>query len=264
MVTLNEEMLMKRVILTTCGTSLFQTSCWDIEGSNGKKLNEKSFSDMDEDKRREYELESRSVLTGKIGEDISASFDLLSWDELAYLRDLPAELASLRAIQEYCKSHEEPLGEGDKAILLHSDNDEGRYCAAMIHNVLTNNNLLPEVEIDELEVGGLDPTDFEEFGHALSDIWHECIQRFQRDEDTRYIFNLTGGYKGVAILLGAFAYSKGLDTRIFYIYEETNYETISIMGFDNTKSNKKERFYADAFNIKDNLHKQPPGSPTPV
>ena len=221
---------MKRIILTTCGTSLFQTSCWEY-----KNLNDKHPSQMGDKAEREKheklcETYLRLAKDGK--EDISSSFDRTPWDNLKYLRDLPAELASLRVIRYYFEKHGEPLGNGDKVILLHSDNEDGKYCAEMIYNVLVTKNLLPGVNIDKWEVNGLDPTDFETFGHALQDIWQGSIQRFPRDKDTQYIFNLTGGYKGIAIILGAFAELKGLDTRIFYLYEKTNYETISIMYFD--------------------------------
>lgn len=225
---------MNRTILTTCGTSLFQTSCWKYKG-----LNDKYPSQMEDKAEREaYERKCEAWLVrlarGEDEGDLPSSFDRTSWDNLSYLRDLPAELASLRVIKNYFEKHGEPLGKGDKIILLHSDNDDGKYCAEMIHKVLTDeeSKLLHKVEIDEWEVKGLDPTDFEEFGRALSDIWQESIQRFPRDKDTQYIFNLTGGYKGVAILLGAFAELKGLDTRIFYLYEEANYEAISVMYFD--------------------------------
>lgn len=234
MVTLNREVNMKRIILTTCGTSLLQTSCWDLDGCDGKKLNAKSLSDLDDDNKKEYELTCRNVLTANINlpENISASFDRSSWDDLGYLSDLPAELASLRAIQECYKSREEHLGNGDKVILLHSDNKDGKYCEKVIYNVLNDNDLLNGVEIDECEVKGLDPTDCEKFGDALSNIWHKSFQQFKDDDDIQYIFNLTGGYKGIAITLGAFAYFKGLDTHIFYLYEETGYKQISIMYFD--------------------------------
>lgn len=255
---------MKRIILTTCGTSLFESSCWKIDVSEGKKLNSKSLSQMETDsKRRKYEVTCKTILTEilKEGKEINPKdFDDSSWNKLKYLRDLPAELASLRAIQVYfAGENHEPLGENDKVILLHSNNEEGMFCANTIEDVLTNTgdyNLLPGVEIDKWEVEGLDPTDFEGFGISLKDIWSKCIGRFEYEDGTEYIFNLTGGYKGVTIILGAFAYMMGTNLQIFYIYKETNYESVSIMGFDNTKSDKKERFCADVFKVDDQSHRQ--------
>lgn len=246
---------MTRIILTTCGTSFFQTSCWEYKGLNAKYPSQTE----DKETREEHEklCEAYLGLARDEGEDISSYFDRVPWDELSYLRDLPAELASLRAIQVYFENREdeEPLGKGDKVILLHSDNEDGKYCAEMICKVLTDKkfNLLPEVEIDSWEVVGLDPADSDEFMGALSNIWVRCVRQFPEDGGTRYIFNLTGGYKGIAILLGAFAYLKGLDTSIFYLYEETNYEQISIMGFN--KSEKEKRFCAGYFNIGDKKSK---------
>ena len=257
---------MRRIILTTCGTSLFRTSCWKLETMDRmdrkKKLNEEHISKMDRAERGEYELVCRNILetARKKGEDISSSFDTVSWENMTCLRYLPAELASLRAIQVYFKSRKEPLGEGDKVILLHSDNDEGSYCAETIHKVLKKFDLLSGVEIDTWEVKGLDPRDFGEFGSALENIWSECIQRFPQEDSTEYIFNLTGGYKGTAILLGAFAYLRGLDTRIFYLHGETNYEQISIMGFDKSKC-KEERFCAGYFDIRNRKSKPIFGTP---
>ena len=261
MVTLNEDEHMKRIILTTCGTSLFQTSCWKYNG-----LNAKYPSQMENKHDRDaYEKKCETQLElARDGEkDIAPYFDRTPWDNLDYLRDLPAELAALRAIQVYFENHE-PLGEEDKIILLHSDNEDGKYCAETIHKVLTNKkfSLLSKVrDIKLWEVPGLDPSNFKEFGDALKNIWHECIQRFPREENTQYIFNLTGGYKGTAILLGAFAYSKGKDTRIVYIHEETDYKTLSIMGFDNTKANEQDRFYADSADITNPSHRPLIGDP---
>ena len=266
MVTLIRMSYMTRIILTTCGTSLFQTSCWKYKDLDTKYSSQ--IEDMNERDKQEKLCETWLGLARDDNEDISSSFDRTPWDNSDYRRDLPAELASLRAIQVYFESlkDEEPLGKGDKVILLHSDNKDGKYCAEMIHKVLTDEEfkLLPEVEIDEWEVKGLDPADSDEFISALSSIWSGCIQQFPKKNEntTEYIFNLTGGYKGVAILLGAFAYSNGLDVSIFYLYEETNYEVISIIEFDNTEPDKNKRFRVSSVDVNGHRRNPPHGDPT--
>ena len=115
---------MSRTIITTCGTSLFQSSCWKYGG-----LNKKQPSKMDEMDRRNYEIKCRGFLKQAMedNDDISTGFDRFSWDNIDYLRDLPAELASVRAIQIHF-SKLTSLDKGDKIVLLHSSNEEGKYC----------------------------------------------------------------------------------------------------------------------------------------
>jgi putative CRISPR-associated protein (TIGR02619 family) len=224
---------MKRVIITTCGTSLLQSSCWDIG-----PIKDKHFSQMkDEDERQKHELKCKTVLTAtrEDGANISEKFNRFSWDNINYLRDLSAELASIRAIQMFFKeSTEGMLGKDDIIILLHSNNKDGKFCAERLHEILTNKSLilLPEVQVKQWQVEGLDPRDSREFEKALNEIWSQSIKNFPRINEIQYIFNLTGGYKGVAILLGAFAYAKGLDAKIFYLYEESEYKNIAIIDFN--------------------------------
>lgn len=221
---------MSRTIITTCGTSLFKSCCWRYGG-----LCDKSFLDMESEKERmDYESTCNSRLKRALEEDydLSKEFEPFSWENLAYMKDLPAELASLMAIKIYFdNSQKGSLGDGDRVILIHSDNKEGSFCANVIYNVLKEKNLLPGIEIEKWQIIGLDPSDAERFGSALLEIWQKSITKFEENENEEYIFNLTGGYKGVAILLGAFAYINAC-AKIFYLYEETNYEKIIVMFFD--------------------------------
>ncbi len=256
---------MSRTIITTCGTSLFQSSCWSYNSLNEKQLLE------DELDRREHEKKCESTLMeamdNKKESEVSASFDhTVSWNDPEYLRELPAELASLRAIQIYFDSKEinKPLGKGDKVILLHSDNKKAKFCAEILCTVLNNKdfNLLPEVKIDKWQVMGLDPQDFSEFVNALKSIWKQIIEKPLKD-DTKYIFNLTGGYKGVSILLGGIAYYLS-KVDIFYLHENTVFEEIAIMGF-NKSEEKENRFYTGSFNFKKRkFMSSPPGGYSPL
>ncbi|OEU43543.1 hypothetical protein BGV40_03510 [Methanosarcina sp. Ant1] len=221
---------MPRTIITTCGTSLFKSCCWRYGG-----LCDNSFLGLGSEKERmDYESTCNSKLKEALEKDcdLSKEFEPFSWENLAYMKDLPAELASLKAIKIYYdNSQKGSLGNGDKVILLHSDNKEGSFCANVIYNVLKENNLLPGIEIEKWPIIGLDPSDAERFGSALLEIWQKSITKFEENENEEYIFNLTGGYKGVGILLGAFAYINAC-AKIFYLYEETNYEKITVMSFD--------------------------------
>lgn len=254
---------MTRTIITTCGTSLLKSSCWNLE-----RLNEKHLSQMrDEEERRKHELKCMYILSEAKEDkaDISKKFDRFSWDNLLYLRDLPAELASLRAIQIYFESRlsetKKPLGTGDKIILLHSDNDEGRFCGNMLYNILSNSNFFPGVKIDTpWEVKGLDPRDSADFGNALLSIWRKIIKI--NGTDTKYIFNLTGGYKGISIMFGGVAYHLS-NVPIFYLHEETNFEQIFIMGFNKKEEDMEKWFSVGSFNILERKTKPSFGSYDP-
>jgi len=251
---------MKRVIITTCGTSLLQSNCWDIEPIKGKH-----FSEMeDEVEREEHKFNCKTVLKAARDAEVNFSekFNLLSWENRNYLRDLPAELASLRAIQMYFEAPKmEKLGSDDKIILLHSDNKDGTFCAKRLHEILINNKLIPTVEIELWEIVGLDPKNPKCFGNALKNIWSRCLLEFPIQNTTKYVFNLTAGYKGTAVLLGGFSYHIGRKANIFYLHEETAYKYISITGFDVTKSPFEERFQASYFDLEKNEYFKSPEGP---
>ena len=250
---------MKRVIITTCGTSLLQSSCWDIE-----RIINKHFSEMkDEVEREKHEFNCKIVIKAarNAGVNFSEKFNRCSWDNRNYLRDLPAELASLRAIQMYFEGPKmEKLGSDDKIILLYSDNRDGKFCAELLHEIMIAENLIPEVGIDLWKITGLDPKNPKGFGNALKNIWSKCLLEFPIQNTTKFVFNLTAGYKGTAVLLGGFSYRIGRIANIFYLHEETAYKYISIIGFDVTKSSFEERFQAGYFDIeKKEYFKSPEG-----
>jgi len=250
---------MKRIIITTCGTSLLKSSCWDIG-----PIKDKHFSQMkDEDEKQKHEFNCRTVLNAarESGVNISEKFNRFSWDNRKYLRDLPAELASLRAIQMYFEGPKmEKLGSDDKIILLYSDNKDGKSCAELLHEIMIENKLIPEVEIELWKITDLEPKNPKGFGNALKNIWNRCLLEFPIQNTTKYVFNLTAGYKGTAVMLGGFSYYIGRMANIFYLHEETAYNYISIIGFDVTKSSFEERFQAGYFDIeKKEYFKSPEG-----
>ncbi|AKB40298.1 MULTISPECIES: putative CRISPR-associated protein [Methanosarcina] len=274
---------MPRIIITTCGTSLFKSCCWKYG-----ELCKDSLSEMkDEQERMGYESVCNSKLKQALndGIDLAKEFDPSAWEDL-YLRDLPAELASLRAIQlclEGIKSkpplgeddkilnsnphprlrkteNEPPLGEDDKIVLLHSDNEEGRYCAMILSNILKDYDLLSDVQICEpWEVKGLDPSDLYQFEKALKHLWKDLISKF--DGINEYIFNPTGGYKALSILFGAAAYHFS-KVRVFYLHENTSYSEISEIWFDSI-GEPSEWLNACTHDIKNPKYKPSRGSPCP-
>lgn len=242
---------MPRTIITTCGTSLLKSCCWKYAD-----LSERHLSQMKDEKEKiEYQLECNTILkevAKKREPYFYKQFNRFSWDNVSYIRDLPAELASLRAMQLYFEKINKPLEKDDKLILLSSDNDEGEFCSKIIHNILTNCGLLNEVTVELLKIEGLDTRKSENFVSALQTIWVKIVRISDRN-NIEYIFNLTGGYKGVAILFGGAAYLLS-KVNIFYLHEDTNLDfgDISIFHFDKTECNEK-RFSSSIYNAKEDI-----------
>ncbi len=172
------------------------------------------------------------------GETFAERFDEVSWNNLDRLRDLPAELASLRVIQTFCKNNiKKPLGVNDKLLLLYADNDNAIFCAKVLYQVLKSHELLGGVDMaDSLwKVEELDPKDTKKFVKSIEKLWPELIKRMpwqNEDVGVKYYLNLTGGYKSTVMLLACFAYLKGTeDTHIFYLNEESGKDVL-ILGFD--------------------------------
>jgi len=202
-------------------------------------------------KKRAHELECMDVHEDAIVNkpDLYDDFDTLFWEEVKYLRYLPAELASLRAIEIYFEKKKglQPLGKDDKIRLLHSTNACGTYCATLLREVIVSKNLLSDVNVELLPVEGLDPSDDDKFITALQNIWTRCVEIFGSNNKTDYIFNLTGGYKSVATFFGGAAYFID-NVQIFSVHEETNFERICMMKFSKT-GEIAGRFNASTFDV---------------
>lgn len=252
---------MTRTILTTCGISLLQSSCWEYRG-----LYKASLSTMSSIEQKDHELHCMDVIEEARDNkyDLYADFKPKFWEEVEYLRYLPAELASLRAIQICLETDKksQPLGEGDEIRLLHSTNEYGIYCAEILLKVIKTKELLFNVDVKLLPVEGLDPSDAGKLGKALRNIWAKCVEIWDGDDNKKYIFNLTGGYKNVATLFGGAAYFIG-NVQIFYLHEDTNFNEISIMGFDKDAEFKK-RLCTGSFDIIKRKFDQTPGMITAI
>ena len=230
---------MSRIIVTTCGTSLYTSSCW--VGLNDPPLSTISLEDQRTLRKKQSKCEGAIMEAQRedpTGDTFAKSFDTVSWDNLDRLRDLPAELASLRVIQTFCKNKiKKQLGVNDKLLLLHADNVDAIFCAEVLHRVLKSHKLLGEVDMaDSLwKVPELDPKNTEKFVKSIEKLWPELIKKMpwqNEDVGIKYYLNLTGGYKSTVMLLACFAYLKGTeDTHIFYLNEESGKDVL-ILGFD--------------------------------
>jgi len=221
---------MSKIILTTCGTSLFTSSCWKIE-----QLNEQPLSVINKD--TEVQLQKAvcdSVIRNQINngpEYLAKYFDVTSWNDINRLRDLPAELASLKAILQLLINKNKPLTEEDKIVLLSSATVNGIYCAKVTENVLKGLNNFPTKNIETIIEAKLDPDLTGGFGEAINNLW----KNYNKPKDDTYVyFNLTGGYKPVGYILTAVAY-KLTKTRsqIFYLNEDSSSDELLCFGFDN-------------------------------
>jgi len=233
-----------RIILTTCGTSLYTSSCW--KGLNDPPISTISLEDQKTIRKRQSKCEGLIMDAQKedpTGETFAQSFDAVSWNNLDRLRDLPAELASLRVILESLKSKNEGLDQEDKIILLHSDNNNGRFCASVIKLVLEKQ--LQGVVIKPDKINGLDPVSAQQLVDALKTTWKTYYNMLSRNSD-KFIFNLTGGYKATSLILAAlsalFALSADVsssgvpDITITYLHESAPPDNLFNIYWDKEKS----------------------------
>jgi putative CRISPR-associated protein (TIGR02619 family) len=217
---------MSGIILTTCGTSLLESSCWIADDTNLKPI-----SSLSERSSREEMKVQWSNWINLYKDQLIEKFNINCWNNTNMLIDLPAELASLKAIKMYFESSNinRPLSSEDRVILLHSDNHEGIFCAQKLEELIRNKNLLNPSDIERKVIANLNPADRDRFGRALRETLNYA--RGLRRDNNEVILNLTGGYKALAILLAGFAREK-TGIRIFYLHEEAGYDQIYDMVFE--------------------------------
>lgn len=223
---------MSRVILTTCGTSLFTSNCWKDVSSSPSIFQLKSPNKEDQEKcYRDFTMRYKN--NDPSGESLAKKFDIEVWQDSSKITWLPAELASLKVIKLFCENNNIPLSSSDKLILLHADNEDAIYCANVIHKVLTINKLLNDVMIESLwKVNELDPANVDIFRNSMERLWVDLAKKMPYQENIRYYLNLTGGYKATVMLFACIAYAKGfVDAYIFYLNEESGLEVL-VMCFN--------------------------------
>ena len=222
---------MSRIIYTTCGTSLFTSNCW--RGISDTDSIFKSQSPEREDHEKRYrDFTQKEMNNDATGRSLVDKFDKDVWEDDSKITWLTAELASLKAILKFFKSKNEPLDKSDEIILIHSDNYEGKFCAQVIDMIL-NEKINVGCPVERKEFKGLDPQNADSFNKALKEIWEFCRNYIHNNSNDTHIFNLTGGYKGTAILLGGLVYKEHATSNIviFYLHETTDYQNIAVNGY---------------------------------
>lgn len=225
---------MGRTIVTTCGTSLLSSGCWSLAGIE-------SLVGLKDDDRIVCEGINKGVIVEQMknnlsGETMAQAFKKSDWETLTCLQNLPAELASLRVYVEVLKQTSSiTLGSGDKIVLLYSTNEEGKYCAKVLEIVLKQ--LFSEVIISCDPIEHLDPVDFNKFGDALTTIWGNYGKTINTEHNAanRIIFNLTGGYKAIVMVLAALcAANPAIPVSIIYLHESAPPNNLFVMNFQGT------------------------------
>lgn len=234
----------QKIIFTTCGKSLLtNSSCWAIAGI--RRLSQaKDATDRDEARALNEAIIKNYVPTDKTklneaADSLAGMFIDACWrnDDLV---DLPAELASLRALEKKV----DPSGNNtvEKIVLIHSADGEGAFCAKVIGKILERmKNLTPAlfvnkaINIESLDIPLLDPMRPSQFNSGLKGIWSLCLGEVLKKEalEKEIIFNLTGGYKAMSITLAGLAATRqDLPITIAYLHETATLEGIHTAYFN--------------------------------
>lgn len=180
--------------------------------------------------------------TGQLDSDpcnLASKFDMKAWSNRALLVDLPAELASLKALYEY---QEKAGGKVDRLVFLHSDRGESLQAYQVLREIIVGENLFPDTPVDRIEdwpIRGLDPANAAQFGEALQQIWTKLVADVNSaGNNDEFIFNLTGGYKALSVVLGGYAYiDRGYPRiKVAYLYEGVDSGEITFVGFSHEGS----------------------------
>jgi len=225
---------MPRVIITTCGTSLLTSNCWRGISDTSSILS----PDLKNDPAKRAELEksyteyTQDYLKTTKPKELARQFDINVWRDTNDILKLPAELASLRAMQLFLTHKKITLTKNDRLILLCSDTEEGKFCAKVLWYVLKKHKLLEPICIPKPRtILKLDPARPNDFQKAVRKLWSNPPIKIN-DENNKYYFNITGGYKVTGALLTGFAYFLGSRRAYLFYLNEASYKEILVMGFD--------------------------------
>jgi len=225
---------MPRVIITTCGTSLLTSNCWRGISDTSSILSPALKNDPEERVRLEirYTAYTQDFLRNTNHEELARQFDINVWRDTDDILKLPAELASLRAMQLFLTDNDITFTNNDRLILLCSDTEEGKFCAEVLWYVLDKHRLLEPICIPEpIIVPNLDPARPDDFRKAVSELWSNPPIEIN-NENNKYYFNITGGYKVTGALLTGFAYFLSFPRAYLFYLNEASYKEILVMGFD--------------------------------
>lgn len=208
---------MKNRIIMTVGTSLLSSACWDIaEVDTYEGITKESL-------KRETEANNRDILENQSTEELKRAFVPSIWESKNPLRDLPAEMATLRLLVDLinsCDTPEERLTTDDELFLLHSDNTDGSTCAKVQESLLKV--LLPTVVITRKPIANLDPADKSQLQNALKEVAEQCAAWLQPTEPMKIYLNLTGGYKATSMVIASLATRLGRPATIVYGHESSD------------------------------------------
>ena len=179
----------------------------------------------------------KNWISGQLGSNpckLASKFDIKVWNNRALLVDLPAELASLKALHEYQKKAGCKVG---RLVFLHSDRGEALQAYQVLREIIVGEHLFPDTPLEKIEgwpIRGLDPGKAAQFGKALQQIWGKlAADANHAGNDDEFIFNITGGYKALSVVLAGYAYiDRGYPRiRIAYLYEGVASGEITFVGF---------------------------------
>ncbi|MBM4289675.1 MAG: hypothetical protein FJ135_16305 [Deltaproteobacteria bacterium] len=177
--------------------------------------------------------------------DLANNFAKACWNDINLIGKLSAELASLRALEHYYETElnpPQPLGQGDQAIFIHSNNEQGRFCANCIRVIFEKFELMPDVTLQFEEISDLDPQFPMEFQGALQTLWSFCLGISEEmPVNDRLIFNLTGGYKVMGLVLASLSTIAPVRPSIIYLHETTAAEQLHIYCYDDRARPPHER-----------------------
>ncbi len=217
---------MNNRIIMTVGTSLLASACWNIDGITSYEKAKNSDGKYDEHRLRSLEVKNREALWKKTEQDLLTPgvFKDEIWHDMAPLRDLPAEMATLRLLVDLINADPDQnnkLKAGDELYLLHSDNNAGSNCAEVEKKLLRS--LLPTgLHVRNEPIANLDPADKSQLQVALKDVMEKCAAWLQPAEPMKVWLNLTGGYKATSMVISSVATRLAQPVTIVYGHESSD------------------------------------------
>lgn len=237
---------MKKVILTTVGTTTLSAGCWQWPGVGA--LGDFHDDPVGKTKQQWENFASIHPLVKQKAIPDEFRFIQNCWSDTdPTLPDLPAELATLWVLRDALRKTKEPedLGEGDRIILLCSPSHEGQFCGKVLKQLMES--LFPTVDIGLETVEKLDPQRSEDLGVALKTIW-KSYASYKGDADKVFL-NLSGGYKATSIVLGTMLSARRNEPiTICYLHETAKQDALFTMYWDAEISSLSDRLCFRFFN----------------
>jgi putative CRISPR-associated protein (TIGR02619 family) len=173
-----EQMVVPRLIISTCGTSLLTNHAADAAAVLRRTATSAEI-DLDTAERRELDEHIAGCRARLLAADANVAANLS---------------AELRALFMNGDLGPERRGQ-DHHVLISNDTFQGRQVAEMLRNWLEQRH----IAVEQVDVAGLAPTRYQDFRVALGDLARVSMELIERHRKTgrRIIFNLNGGFKAV-------------------------------------------------------------------